>query len=79
MKKTKLGEFEELVLLTVAVMSGEAYGAAITTDISERTKRPVQQTQATTQKENKKCRCLAAQRQIVERERAPTISHSSQC
>lgn len=42
MRKITLGEFEELVLLTVAVMSGEAYGAAITTDISERTKRLVQ-------------------------------------
>jgi len=26
MKKTKLGEFEELVLLTVAVLQDEAYG-----------------------------------------------------
>jgi len=42
MQKITLGEFEELVLLTVAVMNGEAYGAAITTDIAERTKRPVQ-------------------------------------
>lgn len=42
MQKITLGEFEELVLLTVAVMNSEAYGAAITTDIAERTKRPVQ-------------------------------------
>lgn len=42
MQKITLGEFEELVLLTVAVMDGEAYGAAITTDIAERTKRSVQ-------------------------------------
>jgi DNA-binding PadR family transcriptional regulator len=37
-----LGEFEELVLLMVAVMNGEAYGAAITQTISERTGRSVQ-------------------------------------
>lgn len=29
MKKTKLGEFEELVLLTVASLQGEAYGVQI--------------------------------------------------
>lgn len=42
MQKITLGEFEELVLLTVAVMNGEAYGATLTTDIAERTNRPVQ-------------------------------------
>jgi PadR family transcriptional regulator, regulatory protein PadR len=42
MQKITLGEFEELVLLTVAAMNNDAYGAAITTDIAERTKRPVQ-------------------------------------
>lgn len=42
MQKITLGEFEELVLLTVAVMGNDAYGAAITIDIAERTKRTVQ-------------------------------------
>jgi DNA-binding PadR family transcriptional regulator len=42
MQKNYLGEFEELVLLTVAVMDGEAYGALITQDITERTARSVQ-------------------------------------
>ena len=42
MQKNYLGEFEELVLLTVAVLSGEAYGALITQDISARTRRSVQ-------------------------------------
>jgi DNA-binding PadR family transcriptional regulator len=42
MKKITLGEFEELVLLTVSVLNNDAYGAAITTDIAERTKRPTQ-------------------------------------
>ena len=42
MRKVSLGEFEELVLLTVAVMNSDAYGAVITTDIAERTKRTVQ-------------------------------------
>jgi DNA-binding PadR family transcriptional regulator len=41
MNKPYLGEFEELVLLTVAHMKGEAYGAAITQDIKERTGRLV--------------------------------------
>lgn len=42
MQKNYLGEFEELVLLIVAVMDGEAYGAAITQDIGERAGRSVQ-------------------------------------
>lgn len=42
MQKITLGEFEELVLLTVAVMGNDGYGAAITIDIAERTKRTVQ-------------------------------------
>jgi PadR family transcriptional regulator PadR len=42
MQKITLGEFEELVLLIVAIMEGEGYGAAITIDIAETTKRPVQ-------------------------------------
>jgi DNA-binding PadR family transcriptional regulator len=41
MGRTYLGEFEELVLLTVAYLNGEAYGAAITQDIKHRTGRTV--------------------------------------
>ena len=36
MKITKLGEFEELVLLTVIVLQEEAYGVAIKRDLEER-------------------------------------------
>ena len=36
MKKTKLGEFEELVLLTVAVLQDEAYGVEIKRELEER-------------------------------------------
>jgi len=36
MKKTKLGEFEELVLLTVAVLQAEAYGVEIKRELEER-------------------------------------------
>jgi PadR family transcriptional regulator len=36
MKKTKLGEFEELVLLTVAVLQKEAYGVEIKRDLERR-------------------------------------------
>ena len=42
MNRGYLGEFEELVLLTVAVMNGEAYGAAIVQEIKQRTPRAVQ-------------------------------------
>ncbi|HCX21596.1 MAG TPA: PadR family transcriptional regulator [Cytophagales bacterium] len=38
MKKTKLGEFEELVLLTVLALSEEAYGVAIKCELEERLK-----------------------------------------
>ncbi len=38
MKKTKLGEFEELVLLTVAVLQEEAYGVAIKRELERRMK-----------------------------------------
>ena len=38
MKKTKLGEFEELVLLTVAVLQQEAYGVEIKKELEERLK-----------------------------------------
>ena len=36
MKKTKLGEFEELVLLTVATLQDEAYGVEIKRELEER-------------------------------------------
>ncbi len=36
MKKTKLGEFEELVLLTVVVLQSEAYGVRIKKELEER-------------------------------------------
>lgn len=36
MKKTKLGEFEELVLLTVIVLQEEAYGIAIKKELESR-------------------------------------------
>lgn len=38
MKKTKLGEFEELVLLTVAALQEEAYGVEIKRELEERLK-----------------------------------------
>ena len=41
MKRTYLGEFEEIVLLTVAVMEGQAYGVALTHEIIEQTGRSV--------------------------------------
>jgi len=39
--KYSLGEFEEVVLLTVAVLHGNAYGIAIKEDIEHRLKRSV--------------------------------------
>jgi DNA-binding PadR family transcriptional regulator len=36
-----LGEFEELVLLTVAVLKDDAYGVSIKEDIEERTRRQI--------------------------------------
>lgn len=36
MKKTKLGEFEELVLLTVAVLQDDAYGVEIKRELEGR-------------------------------------------
>ena len=36
MKKTKLGEFEELVLLTVAALQAAAYGVEIKRDLEKR-------------------------------------------
>lgn len=41
MKRTYLGEFEEIVLLTVAVMADDAYGVSITHEIIEQTGRSV--------------------------------------
>lgn len=39
MKGTYLGEFEEIVLLTIGVLQDEAYGAAIKLEIESRTSR----------------------------------------
>jgi DNA-binding PadR family transcriptional regulator len=41
MKRTYLGEFEELVLLTIAVLGDQAYGVTITQEIEEQTGRIV--------------------------------------
>lgn len=41
MKKFQLGEFEEIVLLTVGVLYDEAYGVAIKEEIETRLKRKV--------------------------------------
>ncbi len=41
MSRAYLGEFEEVVLLTVAHWQGEAYGAALLEDIQQRTGRTV--------------------------------------
>ncbi|MFM7850419.1 MAG: PadR family transcriptional regulator [Flammeovirgaceae bacterium] len=41
MKGTNLGEFEELVLLTIASMVNDAYSVAICDDLEKRTKRSV--------------------------------------
>ncbi len=41
MKKYQLGEFEEIVLLTVGVLYDEAYGVAIKDEIQSRLKRKV--------------------------------------
>ncbi|MEQ9305983.1 MAG: helix-turn-helix transcriptional regulator [Marinoscillum sp.] len=41
MKKFQLGEFEEIVLLTVGVLYDEAYGVAIKDEIEERIGRKV--------------------------------------
>jgi DNA-binding PadR family transcriptional regulator len=38
MKKTKLGEFEELVLLTVAALQADAYGVEIKRELETRLK-----------------------------------------
>lgn len=41
MKKYQLGEFEEVVLLTVGVLYHSAYGVSIKNDIETRLKRTV--------------------------------------
>ncbi len=41
MKKYQLGEFEEIVLLTVGVLYGNAYGVSIKEEIEKRQKRKV--------------------------------------
>lgn len=41
MKRTYLGEFEEIVLLTVAVLHETAYGVAITDELEHQTGRSV--------------------------------------
>ncbi|MFD1141188.1 PadR family transcriptional regulator [Larkinella insperata] len=41
MKGTHLGEFEEVVLLAVAIRAGEAYGAAVVAEIEQQMNRPV--------------------------------------
>lgn len=41
MGKTYLGEFEEIVMLTVAILSGEAYGVAIIEEMESRLGRTV--------------------------------------
>ena len=41
MKGTHLGEFEELVLLTVGILYDDAYGLGITDEIEQRTGRMV--------------------------------------
>lgn len=41
MKKYQLGEFEEIVLLTVGILHGNAYGVSIKLEIEERLQRTV--------------------------------------
>ena len=41
MKKTKLGEFEELVLLTVAALQQDAYGVEIKRELESRLKHKI--------------------------------------
>lgn len=41
MGKNQLGEFEEVVMLTVAILQGEAYGIAIIEEIEKRLERKV--------------------------------------
>jgi PadR family transcriptional regulator len=41
MKGTYLGEFEEVVLLTVAMLEDQGYGITVKQEVEQRTKRPV--------------------------------------
>jgi DNA-binding PadR family transcriptional regulator len=41
MSRNQLGEFEEIVLLTVAILNDDAYGVAIIDEIEKRLKRKV--------------------------------------
>ncbi|WP_460981857.1 PadR family transcriptional regulator [Spirosoma fluminis] len=41
MKGTQLGEFEEIVLLTIARLYDDAYGVAVLEELSQRLERPV--------------------------------------
>lgn len=41
MKKYQLGEFEEIVILTIGILYKEAYGVAIKNEIETRLSRPV--------------------------------------
>ena len=41
MKGTQLGEFEEIVLLTIALLYEEAYGAAVAEKLSQHLERPM--------------------------------------
>ncbi|WP_080057651.1 PadR family transcriptional regulator [Spirosoma aerolatum] len=41
MSRTYLGEFEELVLLTVAILNGSAYGLNIADELKQRTHRSI--------------------------------------
>jgi DNA-binding PadR family transcriptional regulator len=41
MRKTYLGEFEELVLLTTAILNGEAYGVSVAKELKQLTGRSV--------------------------------------
>lgn len=41
MGQQHIGEFEEIVLLTVAILNGEAYGVSIINEIEDRLKRKV--------------------------------------
>lgn len=41
MKSTNLGEFQEIVLLSILILGEEAYGLKIQDELSERLKRPL--------------------------------------
>lgn len=41
MKRTFLGEFEEVILLTVAILGEEAYGVTVTQELEQKTRRAV--------------------------------------